>query len=189
MKTVSILFYSTAGHTARMAEAVAAGARSVEGVQAQLIAIDANDIVKGRYKNPEVMAQLDASDAIILGSPTYMGGPAAQFKAFADASSERWYGQQWRDKLAAGFTVSGTLSGDKYHTLQYLHALAMQHGMIWVGLGELPAQENGVNRLGSWIGAMGVSGHEPSDGTPGADDLLTGEVLGRRVATVALRLN
>ena len=107
--------------------------------------------------------------------------------AFADASSDRWYDQQWRDKVAAGFTVSGSLSGDKVQTLQYIHALAMQHGMIWIGLGELPAQANGVNRLGSWIGAMGISGHEPEDGTPGSEDLLTAEALGRRVAAVTAR--
>ncbi len=189
MKTVSIIYYSTAGHTARFAEAVAAGVRTVAEVQVQLIAIAGDDIVKGRFQNEAVMAQLDASDAIIFGSPTYMGGAAAQFKAFADASSDRWYGQQWADKIAAGFTVSGALSGDKYHTLQYMQALAMQHGMIWVGLGELPAQENGVNRLGSWIGAMGLSGHEPTDDTPNAEDLKTAEVLGGRVATVTARFN
>ncbi len=82
-----------------------------------------------------------------------MGGPAARFKAFADATVGSWWSQKWRDKLAAGFTMSGTPSGDKFNTLQYFHTLAMEHGMIWVSLGEMPMQPNGVNRLGSWGGA------------------------------------
>jgi len=144
-------------HANRIHHLVNKGATSVTGVKTNLIAISGDDIIKGRYKNDQVIATLTASDAIVFGSPTYMGGPAAQFKAFADATVESWFAQAWRDKLAAGFTVSGTPSGDKFSTLQYFHTPAMQHGMIWVGLGELPAQENGINRLGSWAGVMAES--------------------------------
>lgn len=181
MPTLSVIYFTASGHTAKLAEAVVKGAASITGIETNLIAINDEDIVKGRYKNENVMSVLDASDAVIFGSPTFMGGPAAQFKAFADASGERWYAQKWRDKIAAGFTVSGALNGDKFSTLQYLHTFAMQHGMIWVGLGELPAQPSGVNRLGSWGGAMAVAGF--NDPAPNPDDLLTGEVLGKRVAT------
>ncbi len=182
MPVVSIIYFSASGHTAKLAEAVGKGAASVAGVKTNLIAISGDDIVKGRYKNEKVMAALDASDAIIFGSPTFMGGPAAQFKAFADATVERWSGQKWRDKFAAGFTVSGTPSGDKFSTLQSFHTLAMQHGMIWIGLGELPEQSNRVNRLGSWIGAMAESDDESSTPTLKHGDELTGERLGQRVA-------
>jgi NAD(P)H dehydrogenase (quinone) len=182
---ISIIYFSGSGHTAKLAEAVNKGAASVEGVQANLIAIHGDDIIKGRYQNEEVMRALDASDTIIFGSPTYMGGPAAQFMAFADASISRWSQQQWRDKLAAGFTTSGALSGDKFSTLQYFHTLAMQHGMVWIGLGELPGQANGVNRLGSWGGAMAQA--LENDGEIVPEDELTGEVLGRRVASFAAK--
>src|SRR5580704_6542774 len=110
MATESIIYFSGMGHTAKMAEAVHKGAASVAGVKANLIAINGDDIVKGRYQNDAVLAQLDASDAIIFGSPTYMGGPAGQFKTFADATAGRWFTKAWRDKLAAGFTVSSSPS-------------------------------------------------------------------------------
>jgi NAD(P)H dehydrogenase (quinone) len=187
MSTTSIIYFSGSGHTVKLAEAVHRGAASVEGVTARLLVINGEDIVQGRYRNEAVMAQLDASDAIIFGTPTYMGGPSAQFKALADASGERWYRGAWRDKLAAGFTGSNSPSGDKFNTLQYLFTLAMQHGMVWVGLGELPMQANGVNRLGSFGGAMAQAGHESPEVTPNAADKLTGEILGRRVATFAAR--
>ena len=152
-----------------MAEAVARGAGSVNDVQVHLIALEGKDIVEGRYKSDTVFAQLDASDAIIFGSPTYMGGPAAQFKAFADTSSERWMKAAWKDKLAAGFTVSGSPSGDKQGTLHYFMTLALQHCMVWIGVAESPY-------------------NEAPEEAPNEADKLTGESLGRRVAQWAQRL-
>ncbi|MFD0892966.1 flavodoxin family protein [Luteolibacter ambystomatis] len=184
MKT-AVVYFSGTGNTAKMAEAVLTGAQSVAGIDAEIHAIEGKDIVEGRFTNEALLASLDAADAIIFGSPTYMGGPAAQFKAFADATASRWFGQGWKDKLAAGFTVSNSPSGDKLGTLQYFQILAAQHGMLWVTLGLLPNIEPpGLNRLGSFGGAMGQAGQlELSD-----LDKATGRVLGERVASVALKL-
>lgn len=182
---VSVVYFSGTGNTAKMAEAVLEGVRSVSGIEAELLVIEGKDIVEGRFTNEALFASLDAADAIIFGSPTYMGGPAAQFKAFADASASRWFGQKWKDKLAAGFTVSNSPSGDKLGTLQYFQILAGQHGMLWVTLGLLPNVEPaGLNRLGSFGGAMGQAGQlELSDLDKG-----TGRVLGERVASTALKI-
>jgi len=174
MTKVSIIHFSGTGHTTKLAEAVTAGAASVAGVQASLIAISGDDIAKGRYRNDGVFAQLDASQVIIFGSPTYMGGPAAQFKAFADATADRWYRSAWRDKVAAGFTISSGPSGDKLSTLHYFFT---------------PMNDQGINRLSSNSGVMAQAGQEPVDVAPNAADKLTGEHLGRRVATLAARLN
>lgn len=188
MTTVSIIYFSGTGHTTKLAEAVTQGAASIAGVKTSLIALSGDDIAKGRYQNDAVLAQLDASDAIIFGSPTYMGGPAAQFKAFADATGERWYRSAWRDKLAAGFTVSSGPSGDKLSTLHYFFTLAMQHGMIWAGFPENPMNDKGINRLSSYSGVMAQAGQEPVDVAPNAADKLTGQLLGQRVATLAAKL-
>lgn len=187
MPTVSIIYFSGAGHTAKLAEAVQNGAASVPGVKTHILAINGDDIQKGRYSNDDIFAKLDASDAIIFGSVTYMGGPAAQFKAFADASGPRWFASAWRDKIASGFTLSGSPAGDKFSTLQYFHTLAMQHGMIWAGLGEMPMQANGINRLGSFAGATAQAGQESPEVAPNAEDKLTGERLGKRVAELTVK--
>jgi NAD(P)H dehydrogenase (quinone) len=63
-----------------------------------------------------------------------MGGVSAQFKAFADATSELWCQQEWAGKIAAGFTCGSAMNGDQTSTLQYLVTLANQQGMLWVGL-------------------------------------------------------
>jgi len=189
MKTVSIVYFSGAGHTRLMAEAVQRGAAAVADTRSILVPIEGKDIIEGRYKNEEVIKSLSASDALVLGTPTYMGGPAAQFKAFADATGMVWFGQGWRNKIAGGFTHSGSPSGDKLSTLQYLADLAFQHGMIWVGLGAIPSAyaglTDGSNRLGFYHGAAGVTPFNP--GAPAsvdAGDLLTAERYGQRIATV-----
>jgi NAD(P)H dehydrogenase (quinone) len=188
MPTISVIYFSGSGHTTKLAEAVNKGASAVAGVKTNLISISGDDIVKGRYANDTVFAQLDASDAIIFGSPTYMGGPAAQFKAFADATGGRWFAGAWRDKIAGGFTVSMGPSGDKLSTLHYFFTLAMQHGMVWIGQNEMPLQPNGVNRLGSASGVMAQAGQESPDVAPNEGDKLTGELFGKRVAEYAAKL-
>lgn len=180
-KTV-VIYHSGYGHTQRMAQAVA------DGAAAQLIAIDADgNLPDGGWDT------LAAADAIIMGSPTYMGSVSWQFKKFADASSKPWFSQAWKDKLFAGFTNSASLNGDKLSTLHYLFTLAMQHGGVWVGTGAMPsnkkdAKRNDINYLGSFAGAMAQS---PSDSSPAEmplGDLDTAKLFGQRVAETATKL-
>jgi NAD(P)H dehydrogenase (quinone) len=139
-------------------------------------------------------AELNAADAIIFGAPTYMGGAAADFKKFADASSKPWYTQAWKDKVAGGFTNSASLNGDKYATLMSFVTLAMQHSMIWVGTGLMPAnksqsQRNDLNRLGSFIGPMAQSDSDAGpELAPPPGDLETASFYGKRVAETTIRL-
>ena len=187
MSTVSVVYFSSMGHTQIMAESVAQGAEQVNGTTVQILRITGEQITQGRWKDEAIVDQLSQSDAIIFGSPTYMGGVAAQFKAFIDAASAIWLQQGWKDKIAGGFTHSGSPSGDKQGTLLYLVINAMQHSMIWVGAGEMAMQENGVNRLGSFLGPMGNTPPDFSGGPPQVDpgDLLTAELYGTRIAEAA----
>jgi NAD(P)H dehydrogenase (quinone) len=181
LTTVVVVYFSTLGATQKLARQVLAGINTVEDVKAIEYQIQARDIFEGRFDNDEAMCLFDSADAIVMGSPTYMGGVAAQFKAFADASSERWDSQRWRNKFAAGFTVGSCLNGDQANSLQYMATLASQHGMLWVGL-DLAGGYNsvGLNRLGC---QLGVVSHNP-EGEINHSDLDTAKYLGRRVATI-----
>jgi NAD(P)H dehydrogenase (quinone) len=170
-----------------MAEAVARGAGSVAGTKVNLLAVTGDDIVKGRWSNDAIMAQLDASDAIIFGSPTYMGDVSGQMKCFLDAGGSRWYSRGWVNKLAAGFSVSSGPSGDKLHSLLTFFIFSMQCGMLWVSHNEMPGDPDGKNRLSSYTGVMGQAGQEPPDVAPNAADKSAGEALGRRVAESVAR--
>ncbi|RMQ50289.1 Tryptophan repressor binding protein [Pseudomonas cichorii] len=189
MTKVAIVYFSGYGHTARQAEAVQRGAASVPGASVTMLRIDEQgNLADDSF---ELLAQ---QDAVIYGSPTYMGGPAWQFKKFADASSKLWFQQALKDKVAAGFTNSASVNGDKHSTIHYLFTLSQQHSQVWVGTGLLPAnkKENGpddVNWTAGFAGAMAIS---PSDASaeeaPRSGDLKTAELLGERVARIAGKL-
>ena len=145
------------------------------------------------YFRPIPWTTLAAADAIVFGSPTYMGTVSWQFKKFADASSKPWYSQAWKDKVVAGFTNSAAINGDKLSTLHYMFTLAMQHSMIWVGTGMMPsnskaAQRNDINHFGSFAGAMAQS---PSDSSPEEGplpgDLETAKLFGKRIVETAAK--
>ena len=186
MKKIAIVYHSGFGHTARQAEHVAKGAASVDGVQVQQIGADAVDAH---------WDDLAAADAIIFGAPTYMGSVSAPFKTFMDASSKVWFGQGWKDKLAAGFTNSASQSGDKLNALVQLSVFAAQHSMTWVNLGLMPGNNSSkgslddLNRLGGQLGAMAQSNADQGAEALQLSDLRTAEHLGARVAQLALRLN
>lgn len=184
MKVV-IVYHSITGTTAQLAEAVAAGCRSVTAVDLQLLRIEGEDITQGRYKNSAVLEAIDRADAVIFGSPTFMGSVSAQFKAFADATAgDRWGEQLWADKVAAGFTVGTGYCGDTLHSLHYLQILAAQHGMLWTGLDLAGAGDmKAPNRLGAQAGLIARA----VDGSIEQPDLQTAFYLGQRVARVVSR--
>ena len=175
MTRIAVVFHSGYGHTLRLAQAVA------DGAGAELLAVDAEgNLPEGGWDS------LNAADAIIMGSPTYMGTVSWQFKKFADASSKVWFTQGWKDKLAAGFTNSATLNGDKFNTLTYLVTLSQQHSMFWVGSGmQAPnAKKHGrddVNHLGGYTGLITATPSDASAEEMVPGDLATAKAFGQRV--------
>jgi len=165
MRNIVIVYHSGYGHTRKVAEAVAAGSRGT------LLAIDAEgNLPEGGWE------RLAAADAVVFGSPTYMGGPSWQFKKFADASSKAWFHKQWRNKIAAGFTNSATLNGDKFSTINYFFTLSQQHGMFWVGMGmhapnAKASTRDDINNVGGYAGLMTAT---PSDAS--ADEMVPGDL-------------
>jgi len=195
-KTI-VIYHSGYGHTQRVAQFVA------QGANAQVIAIDADgNITEADWEaldaadaiifgSPTYMGMASwqfkkFADAIIFGSPTYMGMASWQFKKFADATSKRWFTSAWKDKVAGGFTISASPSGDKLSTLQYFMTLAMQQAMVWVGQ---PSMNDGtINRIGSNSGVMAQVGPtSPAQDIP-QGDLDTAKAYGERVAAMAAKL-
>jgi NAD(P)H dehydrogenase (quinone) len=182
----AIAYHSGFGHTAVLAEAVAAGARDA-GAHVTIIAVD-----RMAAQDWDV---LDGADAIVFGSATYMGNVSAGFQTFAEQTGRRCLNGTWRDKVAAGFTNSGAKAGDKLHTLSSLAVFAAQHHMHWVNLGlgagwnSASGSEDDLNRLGFWLGAGAATDVDvdPDDVHP--SDVRTCQHLGHRAATVTRQLN
>lgn len=185
MRTLAIVYHSAHGHTRHIATQVAAGARSLGTVEAQLL--EADELAR----RPD---ELIGYDGLILGSPTYLGGVSGPFKSFMDATGRLWRAQGLKGKLAAGFTVSSLPAGDKQSTLMSMFVFAMQHGMLWVGNPFLPEQhadvpdDEAVNRLGSWSGLMAQAGHSAPADSFVRGDIKTARMFGRHFAETLERV-
>lgn len=185
MTIVSIVYDSSfKGQTAVLAECVAEGARSVDGAEVHVIHVDD---VAGHWQN------LHTSDAIIFGSPTYIGSVSGKFKLFIEQlAGEVWLKRMWKNKFAAGFTISAGRSGDKLNCLTQMVIFASQMAMIWVpqhvlgGNYSTQGSEDDLNRMAGYLGVMAQGNiDEPADVSPPESDRETARQHGRHVAQVA----
>lgn len=184
MIKIGIVYFSTTDVTGALARAVCTELteQHIPFISHKIVG---TEIVEGRFINNALMALLHTCDAIIFASPTYMGNVSAQFKAFADATSDFWESQTWSGKIAAGITAGSGLNGDQTSTLQYFSTLASQHGMIWVGLdAPFSDKDKNVNRLGC---QLGVTAHS-LDGNVHETDLRSAKYLAYRVIRTARKL-
>lgn len=188
MTIIAIVYHSQGGHTRIQAKAVARGAGQLANATVILMSAD-----EARTR----LDELDAADAIVFGCPTYMGNISAGMKVFLEAAVGRWFSQAWKDKIAGAFTNSTNFSGDKLNTLTGLMVNAMQQGMIYVGLGMLPATNEpgamnnlegpssaALNRIDAALGPMATSFAVAAGDAPPSGDILTAEAYGLRVATI-----
>ncbi|WP_119343095.1 flavodoxin family protein [Facilibium subflavum] len=187
MRNVAIVYFSGYGHTKKVAEHIKIGIERVKEVYASLLSVD-------EIKDVDA---LNDYEAIVFGAPTYMGSVPYQFKKFMDDASKVWLKQAWKDKLAAGFTNSGSLSGDKFNVLMQLCTFACQQGMIWLSLGventsgqyeSSSGHVKALNRMGASLGLMTQSENNTPDVTPPIGDKKTAELFGQRIANYVLKL-
>ena len=162
---VLLLFDSRGGLTEQLAEAVADGVRSVEGVALHYRRVDDAD--------PKELLEIDA---LILGSPNW-SGMTGKLKEWMDGSGDLWETGELEGKAGACFTAGWSPSGGMEATLLQLMHLILSHGMVFVGL---PWSET-MRRSGSYYGAT-------AHGEVTEDDRKQARALGRRVAEMAQRL-
>ncbi len=119
---IAVVIQGASQLTARQAQALLQGVGRVEGARAQLLNVD--DLGEGAYE----WTTLDKADAIVFGAQTYLGSVPSGFRKLREAATKR---RPWKDKLAAGFTCTGSPSEDGAG-LRQLASIAEQHGMVWV---------------------------------------------------------
>ena len=184
MVSVSIVYDSSfKGQTEVLAKCVLEGVSSVDNIQGYMIHV--NDV-------DEHWNTLHNSEAIIFGSPTYIGGVTAQFKLFIEKlAGEVWLKRMWKNKFAAGFTISAGRSGDKLNCLTDMVIFASQMAMIWVpqhilgGNYSTAGSEKDLNRMAGYLGVMAQGNiDEPADISPPESDKETARMHGRHVAQI-----
>ncbi len=198
MTKVLVLYYSMYGHIERMAEAIAEGARAVEGVEVAVKRVP-ETIPEDRARAMGVKLdqqapiattdELGGYDAIIFGTPTRFGNMAAQMRAFLDHTGKLWMENALVGKVGSVFTSSNTQHGGQETTVTSFHSTLLHHGMVIVGV---PYSCKGLSVMseisgGSPYGASTLAG---SDGkrTPSDNELEVARFQGQHVAQIAKRL-
>ena len=162
MMKLFIVFYSMYGHIYQMAQAVAEGAKDIEGVQVELRRVPETLPEEVLQKMGAVEAQkafahipvatvdeLADADAIIFGAPTRFGNAVAQMRQFLDATGGFWAKGTWVGKVGSVFTSSATQHGGQESTILSFHTLLLHHGMVIVGL---PYSFTGQTRIDEMTG-------------------------------------
>lgn len=199
---IQVVFYSMYGHVYKMAEAVAAGAREVEGTEVALYQVPElvpEDVLEtsGAKKAREAFAhvpviqpeQLAEADAILFGAPTRFGNMAAQMRNFLDQTGGLWTRGALIGKVGSVFTSTASQHGGQETTLTSFHSTLLHHGMIIVGV---PYAEQRLLTMKEITGGTpyGATTITDADGSrqPSENELAIARFQGRHVATIAKRL-
>lgn len=199
---ILIVYYSMYGHIHRMAEAVAEGAREVEGAEVEMRRVPEtlpDEVLQkmGALEAQKAFAQipvctvdeLATADGIIFGTPTRFGNMCGQMRQFLDATGQLWTRGALVGKLGSVFTSSATQHGGQESTILSFHTTLLHHGMIIVGL---PYAFEGQMRIdeitgGSPYGASTIAGGR-GERMPSENELAAARFQGRHVAMIASRL-
>lgn len=197
---VLVAYYSRFGSVRALADAIAEGVRRVEGAVPNLFEVAEwptgepmpDETVQDMEQRRAIAVnQFANSDAVIVGSPAYLGGMAAPIKRlFEDVvtasgptgtdRSRPWRHHHFRDKVGAAFASSATPHGGNEMTLQAILVAMMHLGMLIATPGQ---QETPLEGAASPYGAAAAPGIGP-DATPSATELALARDLGQRVAEV-----
>ncbi|WP_410643194.1 NAD(P)H:quinone oxidoreductase [Amycolatopsis sp. lyj-346] len=192
---ILVVYYSSTGNTAALAEGLAAGARETgadvrvrtvpETVPADAIArnprwqawVDA-----GPHHELATLADLEWADGLAVGSPTRFGGPAAQLKSYLDSTGGLWAQGKLADKVATSFTTASTAHGGLESTLLAINNVFYHWGAIVVPLGytDPHLKESGNPYGGSFVSRKSAAPDEVS-----LDAL---RLQGHRLATITTHI-
>lgn len=197
MSKLLVLYYSTYGHIETMANAVAEGARSVDGVEVTLKRVPETmppDVAaKAGAKLDQsapvaTPAELADYDAIIFGTPTRFGNMAAQIRNFLDQTGGLWMQGALIGKVGSVFTSTGTGGGNESTILTTIPTL-LHHGMIYVGLPYSAPELTDISEVrgGSPYGAATIAGADGSR-QPSEKELSLARFQGKHVAGIAAKL-
>ncbi len=200
---ILVLFYTAYGHIYKMAQAIAKGAQSVEGIEVIMRKVPETlspelqeklgiaQAAKAWEHIPEAtLDDLVVADGIIFGTPTRFGSMAAQMKAFLDGTGSLWAKGALVGKVGSVFTSTGTQHGGQEATILGLHPVLLHHGMIIAGLPYAFAGQSIMSEItgGSPYGASTIAGGDGSR-MPSQNELEGAEYQGRYVAQIVKKMN
>jgi len=199
---VKAIFYSMYGHIYRMAEAIAQGAREVQGAEVELlqvpelipdVALEKSGAKKARQAFAHISVakpgDLADADAIIFGTPTRFGNMCAQMRNFFDQTGGLWAQNSLVGRVGSVFTSTATQHGGQETTLISSYITLLHHGMVIVGLPYSETRQTTLDEIsgGSPYGASTITGGDGSR-WPSENELAMARFQGRHVATITKKL-
>jgi NAD(P)H dehydrogenase (quinone) len=199
---IQVVFYSMYGHIYKMAEAVAEGARSVDGTEVSLLQVPelAPDGALERTGAKAARAAfahvpfatpdgLPEADGIIFGTPTRFGNMAAQMRNFLDQTGGLWAKGALIGKVGSVFTSTATQHGGQESTILSFHTTLLHHGMLIAGVPYSETRQTTIAEIsgGSPYGASTITGGDGSR-QPSENELAIARFQGARVAEIAKKL-
>jgi NAD(P)H dehydrogenase (quinone) len=199
---VLVVYYSMYGHIHAMAQAVAEGARSVEGAEVEVKRVPetlSEDVLKGMgaLDAQKQMADvpvctvddLAAADAVVFGTPTRFGNMCGQMRQFLDATGQLWFNRSLVGKVGSAFTSANSQHGGLESTLLSFHITLLHQGMVVVGLPYSFAEQSRMDEI-TGCSPYGASTIAAADGSrlPSENELDGARFQGRHVATIASKL-
>ena len=193
---ILVLYYSQGGAVREMAQRIARGVESVDGITARIRTvpkISANceatesDIPDEGDPYAE-HADLEECVGLALGSPTRFGNMAAPMKYFIDGTSNLWLKGALVNKPACVFTSSGSMHGGNESTLLTMMLPLMHHGMVMLGIPYSEPSLSTTQSGGTPYGASHIGG-AMDDKPMTEDEKNLCLALGKRLAETALKLS
>ncbi|GAB2795684.1 NAD(P)H:quinone oxidoreductase type IV [Halomonas shantousis] len=199
MSKVLVIYYSSYGHIETLAQAIAEGARGVDGTQVDVYRVD--ELVPGElaeksgYKLDQQAPILDdpnalkAYDAIIVGSPTRFGNMASQMRNFWDKTGGLWANGELVGKVGSAFTSTASQHGGQETTLTSIHTTLLHHGMVIAGVPYSCPALTDLSEVsgGTPYGATTIAGGDGSR-QPSENELTIARFQGKHVAELAAKL-
>lgn len=199
MPRILVLYHSTHGHVEALAQAEAAGARTVQGAIVdlkrvpELVPEDAAR--KSGFKLDQAapiatVDELEHYDALIIGCGTRYGRMAAQMASFLDQTGGLWARGALNGKVGAAFTSTATQHGGQETTLFSIITNLLHLGLVVVGLPYSFAGQTTLGEIsgGSPYGASTIAGSK-GERQPSQNELEGARFQGRLVAETARRLH
>ena len=198
MAKILVLYYSSYGHIETMAEAVAAGAREVEGVTVDIRRVPETappEVAQAAHFKTDqaapvaTVAELEGYDAIIIGTGTRYGRMTSQMAAFWDQTGPLWARGVFNGKVGAAFVSTASQHGGQETTLTAIHTSFFHLGMIVVGL---PYTYQGLFEIetaqgGTPYGASTIAGGK-GERQPTENEIGGARFQGKHVAEITRKL-
>ncbi len=199
---VKVIFHSLYGHVYQLAEAIAAGAREVPGVEVELLQVAEtlpSDVLAkmGALDARKAFAhvpvadpkKLGEADALLFGSGTRYGSATSQMQAFFDATGGLWSSGALIGKVGGVFTSSATQHGGQETTLINMQTFLFHQGMVVVGVPYAAKEQMTIAEIsgGSPYGSSTITGGDGSR-LPSANELAIARFQGKHTAQIAAKL-